>query len=184
MKHPALAIFGLAVAAVAAATCSGCLSPVDSSGRLKHKDYVYEPSGLDYVEFIYVPVKNDARFPAPVRIYMSAGGTVTVKHGKSPLVLDEMSTAYDDADWNDIREERISVSRDEFAEIVQSFINEGLVPNDWRGRAREAQLPPVVRYAGKLNFEKFSEITSNKYMVETVEDFLFSYFGNTFRRQF
>lgn len=182
MNSPARAFLRFAAVAVAAAACSGCLSPVDSSGRLKHKDYTYEPSGLDYVEFIYAPAKNDARFPAPVRIYMSAGGTITVKHGKSPLVLDEMSTAYDDPDWNNIREERIAVSREEFAEIVQAFINEGLVPNDWRGRARDPQLPPVVRYAGKLHFEKFSEITDNKYMVGTVEDFLFSYFGNVFRR--
>ena len=68
------------------------------------------------------------------------------------------------------------------AEILQIFVDEGLMPVFPR------LLPPVekkpqIRYVGKINNTKFSCATDNRYLVELVERFIETNFSNLLARR-
>lgn len=160
-----LSIFLLALALFTA----GC-SAVDSEGRLRHKQFDLEIMGIDWLTILYHPKEGSSRFPHPVRIELYGNGAIVVKTGPSPLVLDDFSADYQNPAWNKIAEDRKHLSQADMQTIMQTFINEGVIPAN--GCRPPLEGAPYVHCAGTLGFEKFVNATSNAILVDTAEDFI------------
>ena len=146
----------------------GCAS-TDREGRIPHESFAVAGSGLDHVSFVYDPAPGSERFPHPFRLELYGTGLVTFRTGPSPQVRDSFSTASADPDWQRMVQGRFAVSPDEMRDILQVFVDEGMVPS----RAVRGNLgaAPVVQYAGNVNNKKFRNATSNAVLVDAVEDF-------------
>lgn len=171
MKRPALLL-----AAALAALAAGCAS-TDSLGRQSHRALVVEESGLDNVSFLYQPRPGDRRFPDPCRLEIYSGKAI-LRTGPSPQVRDSFSVATADRHWNGVAEGRLDLTGEQVREILQTFVDEGLVPE----RRPRAQGLPCLQYAGTIGREKFAAATSNAVLVDTFEDFVTSNFSGTLRQ--
>ena len=70
------------------------------------------------------------------------------------------------------------ITGEQVREILQTFVDEGLVPE----RRPRAQGLPCLQYAGTIGREKFAAATSNAVLVDTFEDFVTSNFSGTLRQ--
>lgn len=175
----------LPVLALAVCTCAtGCRSwAVKDDGHIRGKRIQVDDSSLNWVEFIYVPGENRcAAIRDTVRLSLLGSGSITMKIGSSEQVVNDFAMSHDAATWNDILEDSINVDPAMMAEILQIFVDEGLMPVFPR------LLPPVekkpqIRYVGKINNTKFSCATDNRYLVELVERFIETNFSNLLARR-
>lgn len=147
----------------------GCSSE-DSQGRLRHRQFDLEVMGIDWLTIIYHPKPGSSRFPYPVRVELYGNGAIVVKTGPSPQVLDDFSSDYQNPAWNQIAEDRKTLSQPDMQLVLQTFINEGVIPAT--GCRPPLKGTPYIHCAGTLGFEKFINITSNAILVDTAEDFI------------
>ena len=159
---------------------SGCASsPTLPDGRLRHKDFAVKGSALDFVEFLYLPAPGSRRIPHPCRLELHGTGLARLRTGPSPQVRDDFAADPSDPHWNDLVQEQMAITPDQMRGVLQVFVDEGLVPDP---PPRDAAEPPLVRYNGKVNMEQFFVSTSNRRLVETLEDFLETNFAPALRR--
>lgn len=171
----------VAAAAFAAALfCSGCLSPVMPDGRLKHKQFEVRGSGLDWIAFVYTPAPESRAIPHVCRLELYGSGMAQLKTGPSPQVRDDFATDHSDPRWNDLESDSIAMTPDQMREVMQVFVDEGIVAEYPQSVSAE-RLPAVV-CTGKVNTEKFFLSTDNAPLVETVEDFIETNFPAAIRR--
>ena len=177
MTRPFLRLLPAAALLLCAAGCAD----TDANGVLRHEQFEVRGSGLDWLEVVYIPVPGDDRFPRPVRLSLSGSGSVSVKSGFSPLVLDDFATDSSHPFWSDIVADRTALSPEEMRKSFQTFVDNGLVaiPDP---RPEEEQSLPRIRYTGTIGTEKIRYATDNAVLVELVERALEHTFGPVLRR--
>lgn len=159
------------IASIAFAT-TGCFSPVDDTGRLRHRSMDVELSGLDWIEVSYYPSDTDPLVKDPCRLSIFGSGEVVFKIGRSPQIWDSFSDQIADPNWNDIFSDRMHLSQEEMESVFQAFVDEGLVPQRvYTKRAKEVE-KPYVKFAAQVGREKVRRVTDNKYLVELVQEAL------------
>lgn len=149
---------------------SGCVSPTDEQGRLRHKQFEVEPSGLDWIEIAYYPAKNDPKVKFPCRLSIFGAGEVEFKTGRSPRLWSSFSDKVDDPYWNDLYSDRMHLPKDEMLSVFQAFVDEGIVPKDLFTRKTEAVKPPYVNISAQIGREEVRMATDNKFLVGLVEE--------------
>ncbi len=154
---------------VVAAAGSGCLSPVDDAGRLRHRRIEVSLSGLDWMEISYYPADDNPRIPEACRLSLFGAGEVIFKTGRSPQIWDSFSEDVAHPDWNEVYTDRMHLSREEMREVFQAFVDEGLVPSSWPIRRAEPIDKPYVRIVAQIGMEKVRRITDNRNLVDLVE---------------
>ena len=151
---------------------TGCLSPEDDTGRLRHRSMAVELSGLDWIEVSYYPSDNDPLVKAPCRLSIFGSGEVVFKTGRSPQIWDPFSAQVEDPNWNDVFSDRIHLSQEEMESVFQAFVDEGLIPQRVYTRSAKEVEKPYVKFAAQVGREKVRRVTDNKYLVELVQESL------------
>lgn len=169
----------LLCAAAALLLAAGCASPVDPDGRLVHKAFEVRGSGLDWMEFVYVPAPDSAAFAHVCRLELYGSGLARLRTGPSPQVRDDFASDPSDPHWNDLVVETLAMTPDEMRGVMQVFVDEGVVAT-YPAKASSGRLPSVS-CGGTVNAEKFRLVTDNAALVGTVEDFLGTNFGPALR---
>ncbi|MGN0844875.1 MAG: hypothetical protein ACI4QT_06610 [Kiritimatiellia bacterium] len=183
----------LCVAAILCAGLSGCQNlAVTEDGHVRGETIRVEDSSLNWVEFIYIPAQANAganplyarngrkRITLPVRLSLLGSGSISVKTGTSEQVLSDFATGADAESWNDIQEDRINISPEMMRQILQVFVDEGLVPQ-YPAYLPPPQKLPQIRYVGTIQGTKFGLQTDNPFLVKLVEDFLHTNFAPLLR---
>lgn len=171
------ALFGAIALSLALA---GCVSPVGSDGRIKHKQFEVRGSGLDWMEFVLTPVPGDDMIPFVCRLELYGSGMARLRTGPSPQVLDDFASDHADGRWNDLVVEQLAITPEQMRGVMQVFVDEGVVA-EYPHKLSVSRLPSVT-CAGTVNTEKFRISTDNKALVETVADFIETNFGQALRR--
>lgn len=152
-----------------AISITGCFSPEDATGRLRHRSMQVELSGLDWIEAFYYPTDNDPLIKDPCRLSIFGSGEMIFKTGRSPQIWDSFSTQVDDPNWNDIYSDRLHLSQEEMESIFQEFVDKGLVPQNVYTRSAGEIKKPNVRFIAQIGREKVRRVTDNVYLVKLVE---------------
>lgn len=119
MRNYCLRIFTLGTFFLVTALFCGCLSFLDNPF------FTVEESGLNWVSIRHYNYKVTPIQRVSVRI--DGNGIVTVREGSSILVCNPFASAGKDApNWNDIRETRITLPREEVIPIFQMLVDRGL----------------------------------------------------------
>ena len=151
---------------------TGCLSPVDSTGRLRHRSMEVELSGLDWIEVSYYPADNDPLVKDPCRLSLFGSGEVIFKTGRSPQIWDSFSEQVSDPNWNDVYSDRMHLSQEEMESVFQAFVDEGLIPQKVYTRSAGEVKKPYVKFAAQVGREKVRRVTDNMYLVVLVQESL------------
>ncbi len=170
MKHALSAL-----AALSTILTSGCLSPLDSSGRLTHKEVTVELSSLDWIEIAYFPASEDPLVKGPCRLSLFGVGEVMFKTGRSPQLWDSFSDKVSDPYWNELFSDRMHLARDEMQTVFQAFVDEGLIPKYSFTRKVEDLKPPYVNISAQVGRDKIRMATDNPHLVQLVEDSLYNF---------
>jgi hypothetical protein len=149
---------------------SGCVSSTDEQGRLRHKQFEVEPSGLDWIEIAYYPAQNDPLVKFPCRLSLFGAGEVEFKTGRSPRLWSSFSDKVNDPYWNDLYSDRMHLPKEEMQSVFQAFVDEGIAPRDEFTRKTEAVKRPYVNISAQIGREKIRLATDNKYLVDLVEE--------------
>jgi hypothetical protein len=112
MRRVPLCCLGLALSLL-----SGCQSFMDNPY------FKVEESGLNWVEIRHYTI---ATHPQRVRVRIDGNGIVTVREGTSPLVGNPFAADVNSTRWEDIRESRVTVSREEAVVLFQTMVDRGL----------------------------------------------------------
>lgn len=182
-----------AAAILCAGLLSGCQNlAVTEDGHVRGETILVDDSSLNWVEFIYFPAQANAgasplytrngrkRITLPVRLSLLGSGSISMKIGTSEQVLNDFATGADAESWNDIQEDRINISPEMMRQILQVFVDEGLVPQ-YPAYLPPPQKLPQIRYVGTIRGTKFGLQTDNPYLVKLVEDFLHTNFSRLLR---
>ncbi len=165
-------------AAIAAATAAGCVyAPTE---KLPHKQYDVVESGLDNATFLYHPAPRDTRFRWPCRLELYGTGAAVLRTGPSPQVVDSFAHDINDRSWNSFVEERKQFTPAEMRDVLQVFVDEGLVPS--RGVREEGPALPLLQCAGTIGPNKFVRDTRNRLLADVFEDFVETNFSDALRR--
>ena len=113
MRNSTLLSFLLAIAA-----CCGCQSFVDSP-YVKVKE-----SGLNWISIRHYNYRTTPMQRVNLRI--DGNGIVTVREGSSILVTNPFASSSSDPNWNDIRETRINIPREDVIPMFQLLVDNGL----------------------------------------------------------
>jgi hypothetical protein len=86
--------------------------------------FTVKDSGLNWVSIRHynyktVPIQR-------VSVRLDGNGMVTVREGASMLVNNPFAASSDSQNWNDIRETRITLPREEMAPLFQMLVDRGL----------------------------------------------------------
>lgn len=139
-------------------------------GELQGDRFTVDPSSLDWLEIAYTPRRNDPDFPQTCRLSLLGSGEMTFRTGRSPLVWDDFSTKREDPNWNDIWEDRIHIGEDAMGELLQSFVDLGVVPpKTVRMVSGEPPSPPMVKIRGKIAGKAVYRVVDNRKVVRLVE---------------
>lgn len=151
---------------------SGCLSPLDKTGRLRHKAVAVELSSLDWIEVAYFPTEENPTIKGPCRLSLFGVGEVVVKTGRSPQLWDSFSTKVTDPYWNELFTDRMHLPPDEMQTVFQAFVDEGIIPARTFTRRTEDLKPPYVNISAQVGMEKIRTATDNPFLVGLVEESL------------
>lgn len=104
-------------AAFSLALLGGCQHPMENPY------FPVKESGLNWVEIRHYALgKNTQR----VRVRLDGNGVVTVREGTSPLVSNPFAKDVNNAQWNDIRETRVNIPREDAVVLFQGLVDKGL----------------------------------------------------------
>ena len=162
----------VAISILLALFMSGCLSPLDKTGRLRHKAVEVELSSLDWIEVAYFPVAENPVIKGPCRLSLFGVGEVIVKTGRSPQLWDSFSTKVTDPYWNELFTDRMHLPPDEMQTVFQAFVDEGLIPARTFTRRTKNLKPPYVNISAQVGMEKIRTATDNPFLVGLVEESL------------
>lgn len=107
----------VAVLAVAHAS-SGCRSLTESRVR-----FDVDPSGLDYVQMLYVPGPRDG---VPLSLNLDGRGYASWEQGRSARVVDHFSTDVGSEHWHDVRRRNRVLSVSETRAVFQRLVDLGV----------------------------------------------------------
>ena len=139
-------------------------------GDLKGRVFPVETSSLDWLEIAYTPRENDPDFAMPCRLSLLGSGEMTFRIGRSPQVWDDFSTKVNDPYWNDIRVDRAHIGDEAMTELLQAFVDAGVVPPLYgRMVPGDAPKPPMVKIRGKIGGKAVARMVDNKKVVKLVE---------------
>lgn len=171
MKNLFLFIFFCALAF----TNIGCITAMQSDGRLRHSSFEVDISELDWLEILYTPAENDREILLPCRLSFFGVGHVEFKTGKSPKFWKETSTDTANPDWGSYYTDRITIGREEMERVFQAFVDEGVVPPPYMLVSRDvvsSKANARVSMKGIIGFKEFRLTTDNKYIVGLTEEAL------------
>lgn len=153
----------------------GCVSPIQSDGRLAHRSLQVEVSELDWLEILYFPAENDREIVLPCRLSFFGVGHVEFKTGKSPKFWRESSTDTSNPDWGSYYTDRVTIGKEEMERVFQAFVDEGVVPPPYMLVSRDvvsSEANARVSIKGIIGFKEFRLTTDNKYIVGVTEEAL------------
>ncbi len=110
-KYCALLIMGILL-------LGGCTAFVTENPYFTVKD-----SGLNWVEIRQYDMKGSNR---RVHVRIDGNGFVQVREGTSQQVSNAFAKQYDNAEWNDVRMSRVTISREDAQTIFQQLVDAGL----------------------------------------------------------
>lgn len=151
---------------------SGCLSPVQRDGRLKHQQFKVQASSLDWLEIGYFPHPKSPDILAPCRLSLFGTGEIQFKTGRSPQVWSAFSHEVQHPFWNEVFSDRLHLPSHEIQAVFQEFVDEGVVPPRTalaHKTTRQKVTPPYIQVAGTIGRHKIRLATDNAFLVELVE---------------
>ena len=110
---------------LAAAVFCGCQSFLDNPF------FTVKESALNWVSIRHYNYKTTPIQRVSVRI--DGSGVVTVREGSSNLVNNPFAAKSDNANWNDIRETRITIPREDVVPLFQMLVDRGLFKERTKG---------------------------------------------------
>jgi hypothetical protein len=102
---------------LAATLFCGCQSPMENPF------FTVKESGLNWVEIRQYKL---AARTQRVRVRIDGNGIVTVREGTSPLVGNPFACDVNNQQWDDIRESRVTIPREEAQFLFQKLVDRGL----------------------------------------------------------
>lgn len=93
--------------------------------------FTVEESGLNWISIRHYNYRSSPIQRVCVRI--DGNGIVTVRDGSSLLVTNPFASNTEDPHWNDARESRITLSREEVTPLFQMLVNQGLFKDRRKG---------------------------------------------------
>lgn len=85
--------------------------------------FTVKESGLNWVEIRQYSIASNTH---RVRVRIDGNGIVTVREGTSPLVGNPFAADVNNERWEDIRESRLTIPRDEARFLFQTMVDRGL----------------------------------------------------------
>ena len=110
---------------LAAAVFCGCQSYFDNPF------FTVKESGLNWVSIRHY--NYTAKPVQRVSVRIDGSGVVTVREGASMLVSNPFAANSSDPNWNDIRETRITLPREETVQLLQMLVDRGLFKDRRKG---------------------------------------------------
>lgn len=101
---------------------------------------------------------------------MLGTGSITMRTGSSPQVMNSFSVDTRSSSWNDVDEIRADIPQDEMQAIFQQFVDSGIT--DSPSSDKKAGTIPgkaVVMIGGRLDREKIRRKTDDETIVKMVE---------------
>ncbi len=142
-------------------------------GTSRPLEFAVQSSALDVLEVIYAPAPENPRFRTPLRMTLFGSGSILLRRGTSPRVMDGFSADIDSPSWQDYHENRLNTSMEEMAEVFQRFVDLGLVYPIRRQPGLPASLPfPLVRVVGKIDGNPVNRIVTEPELVGLIESII------------
>jgi hypothetical protein len=85
--------------------------------------FTVKESGLNWVEIRHYTISSKTH---RVRVRIDGSGIVTVREGTSPLVGNPFASDVNNERWEDIRERRLTIPREEAQFLFQTMVDNGL----------------------------------------------------------
>ena len=154
----------------------GCVSAMQSDGRLRHKSFDVSISELDWLEIVYTPAENDREILLPCHLSFFGVGYVEFKTGRSPKFWKETSTDTTHPDWSSYYTDRVNIGRTEMERVFQEYVDQGVVPPSYMmlvsRNVRSSEKSAWVSIKGIIGFNEFRLNTDNEYIVELTREAL------------
>ncbi|MDD4102988.1 MAG: hypothetical protein PHU80_10225, partial [Kiritimatiellae bacterium] len=113
------------IAIAAATVICGCVSFFDNPF------FKVKESGLNWV---FIRHYNLRATPVQrVSVRLDGNGMVTVRDGTSILVTNPFAASHNDSNWNDFREQRITIPLDDVMPLFQMLVDAGLFKERRKG---------------------------------------------------
>ena len=103
--------------------CSATLLLCGCRNFLEDPFFTVKESGLNWVEIRQYTISSH---PQRVRVRIDGNGIVTVREGTSPLVGNPFASDVSNERWDDIRETRITIPREEAQFLFQTMVDKGI----------------------------------------------------------
>lgn len=173
MKNITLLLSLLALAFSA----SGCLSPVDSNGRIHHKQFDVSISSLDWINIGYFPEETDLEIFLPCRMSISGAGYIEFFIGRSPRVWNAFSDDVNNPYWNHIVSGQRSVDTATIQNIFQTYVDEGIFPRNWiiDKKLSSNIKAPYIKAHASVGFFTSGIVTDNKNLVDVTKEILLNF---------
>lgn len=138
----------------------GCLT--------KPKRFTVTDSPLNWVEIAYLGTNQPVSM---LRISLIGNGSIQLRRGNSPRVLDDFAGNTANPNWDDYHQADINVATTEMRQIFQAFINRGVCDAEPK-HPREAPVLPMAKLNGRLDRERFFRHTTEPDLLEIVTNLL------------
>jgi hypothetical protein len=134
----------------------------------KPKRFTVTNSPLNWVEIVYLGTNS----PSPTaRISLIGNGSIQLRRGASPRVLDDFAGNTAHPKWDDYRQEEMNVSPAEMHQILQALVNRGVFDKEPK-HAKGAPVLPMAKLNGRLDGERFFRHTTESGLLEVVVSLL------------
>jgi len=137
--------------------------------KLNQKRFTVESSSLDWVQFSRT-VKVKKGNPVTIRLQLDGSGYLEYREGRSGRVRDDFWQQSDDADWRDIKTDRVVLSRKDTVKIYQRLVDAGIY--DRKKQTEEEKAAATLAILARIDFEKKLVLTSDPVFIKIFDDLL------------
>ena len=130
-----------------------------------------EPTGLDYMLFLYQPApENDPISRLPIRMEVHGSGYLEMLTGRSSRVTDDFWKNTEDVHWQDLRSDRVIIPKDRATAYFRRFIAAGVF-EEAPDEDADAKAPSLI-VSMRLGRKKRARVTSREDFLELFRQLL------------
>jgi len=134
----------------------------------KPKRFIVSDSSLNWVEITHLGTNQPG---AMVRFSLIGSGSLQLRRGSSPRVLDDFASNTAHPNWDDFRQEEFTLPAGEMRQIFQALVNRGIFDEEPPAN-RGAPVLPMAKISGRLNGDRFFRHTTEPELLEIVDRLL------------
>jgi hypothetical protein len=158
--HTILRPLPIALVTLALLTAGGPLG----CALTKPKRFSVSSSSVNWVEIVYLGTNQPSSM---ARISLIGSGSIQLRRGNSPRVLDDFAGNTAHPNWDDYKQDELNVSSAEIRQVFQALVNRGVCDKEPK-HPEGSPVLPMAKLNGRLDGERFFRHTTEPDLLEVV----------------